>query len=170
LKLRILQILFVAVALLCAAAMIHRSQAHLLVASQAQQTHIADVHPASIAQRKAVIASVQAQLLACRQGDFKTALKYRSRMLAIQFPSGAAFQHMLKSHYPAFLHFQSVAFGQVEEVTSRRMMYVPLRLQLPHASPVNAVYEMTYEDGMYKVAGVEGGVTFPKTPTPSAMI
>ena len=170
-KLRALQVLFVAASLLFAALIVRHGEPHLLPASQAQQRPGGPdgleppMQEAGRADRQAAVASVQAQLDAFQKGDFLTASRYQSRAMRQHIQSVAAFRLMMQTEYSAFLHFQSVSYGVAQTPDGGGHVLVPITLHMADRTQFEAVYIMVREDGVYRVAGAgrRGGL-FPGPP------
>ncbi len=160
-KLRVLQVLFVAASLLFAALIVRQGRPHLLPPAQGQGQAEGDPRghapEASPAERKAAVSAIQAQLDAFRKGDFSTAIRYQSEGLKRQFPSPAAFRQMMQTEYPAFLHFRSVTFRGARTPDGGGHLFVLVLLQQADGSLTRAVYLMVREGSVYRVDGVGGG-------------
>jgi hypothetical protein len=167
-KLRVVQVLFVAVSLLCAAMIVHHGQPRLIPATQAQGDPDPDfMAPGGVfraarpADEHAADASISAQLDAFRRDDFRTAVRYQSEALRSRFPSVAVFRQMMRSEYPAFLHFHDVAFHGARTPDQGKHLFVFVALRQRDGSRVEAVYSMVEEGGSYKVDGVRNGMWSP---------
>jgi hypothetical protein len=103
-------------------------------------------------------ASVLAQLDAFRAGDFDRAYAYASAMIRTQF-GRAAFERMVRLGYPEIAEPATATVDGAERGPGGSI-FVFVRIRGAGGSAVEAVYEMVYEDGGFKVNGV---VTRPDT-------
>ena len=126
-----------------------------------------DIHPAKAADRRAAIASIQAQLKAFQKNDFVGAVRYQSSDLQAHFGSVATFQHMMETNYPAFLHFRSAAYGPAGTPDRGLNIVIPVTLLEGGGVKVQAIYFMVREGKTYKVNGVQGGAAPAPDATPS---
>lgn len=124
--------------------------------------------PAKPAERKAAIASIQAQLKAFGRDDFKRAATYQSAGLQQNFPNVEEFRRMMKTSYPQFMNVKSVVFGQAVADRSGKRVAVPVTLTGKDGVTLRALYLMVLEGKNYRVEGVAGGarpLVLPTGPT-----
>ena len=167
-KQRVRSVVFVAAFLLLAGVIVGYGHPTLLPAARAQDAVPAPavIRPAKAADRKAAIASIQAQLKAFQKDDFATAIRYQSRGLKAHFPSADAFRHMMQTNYPAFLNFKSASYGQAGTPDNGQHVLLTVSLLELGGVKVQALYILVREGKTYKVDGVQGGVV--PGPTPDA--
>ena len=152
----------------CSPALILRHGHTALIApARAQDASPDVVRPAKAADRKAAIASIQAQLKAFQKNDFVTAVRYQSSGLQAHFGSVTTFQHMMETNYPAFLNFKSATFGPAATPDKGQTLVIPVTLLEGGGVKVQALYEMVREGKTYKVNGVQGGAAPAPEATPS---
>lgn len=113
--------------------------------------------PAKPTERKAAIASIEAQLKAFQKDDFKKAENYQSAGLKQNFASTEEFRRMMKTAYPQFTNYKSVTFGPAIADTSGQHVAVPVSLTGKDGVVVRALYLMVLEGKTYHVEGVSGG-------------
>ena len=153
-----LQVAFVGVFLLIAAMIVGHGRPVILSSARAQGAASDGMRPAKPADRTAALASIRSQLNAFQKSDFPTAVRYQSSELQAHFGSVAAFQHMMQTHYPAFLTFKSFSFGPVETADTGQHLLVPVTLVEGNGIKLPALYLMVREGKTYKVDGVQGGM------------
>lgn len=108
-------------------------------------------------EREPVLASIKNQLEAFKRDDYEAALKYQSHALRFHFPDAKEFRHMIQSGYPQFAHYKKVGFGSEQIDKNRKFFKVPVTVTGKDGIMVGAVYNMIYENGVWRISGVEGG-------------
>lgn len=121
-----------------------------------------DLRPATVAEKKAATAAIEAQLKAFRAGDYEKAARYQSEGLRRGIGSIEAFRGMMQRSYPQFASYKSVSFGEARAERSGAAVQVQVVLTGKDGKTVRAVYVMVREEGEYRVASVFGGLA-PKT-------
>ena len=112
---------------------------------------------ATKAERRAAVTSIRAQLDAFRRDDYTAAMLYQSIGLSRNFASIKDFRNMMKLRYPQFAHYASVRFGQARCDTKAQYVAVPVAVTGRDKVRVTALYFMTKEKGLFRVAGVQPG-------------
>lgn len=107
--------------------------------------------------RRAALATINDQLAAIRAGDADRAWFYQSRGLRRHFSSAQAFVAMLGAQYPEFGHAASASFGPVLTSPAGNLAGVPVTVRGRNGHLALAYYMLVKEDGVYKIAGVDGG-------------
>ncbi len=115
--------------------------------------------PAKPAVAKAVKASIIAQLNAFKKDDYAKASIYQSSLLRQNFTSADAFRSMMKTQYPEFASYKSISFGPIETTSDKKAVEAAVKLTGTDGYTVAAVYLMIMENGLYRVAGVQGGAS-----------
>jgi len=115
--------------------------------------------PASAAERQAAIRSILGQLNAFRRDDYKTAIGYQSKLLKGNFPSLQVFRNMIRQSYPQFARYKTATFGAaiMQHAGKNPTLVIPIVLTGQDGIKVEATYQMTKENGVYRVSGVNGG-------------
>lgn len=100
----------------------------------------------------AAAASVVKQLDAFRRGDFAAAYAYASAAIQERFDR-QEFERMVRAGYPEIAR---PAFGFVTraELATNGSAYVQVQVHGANGNDVEAVYEMVWEDGAWKVNAV----------------
>ena len=160
-KPRAVQISFVVASLLLAGLIVHQGHLTLMPPALAQDAATGPSRAASMADRKAAIAVIGAQLKALQKGNYPQVLQYQSSGLRHHFGSVAAFRRMMETHYPAFLTFQSVAYGPASTPDGGRHLAIPVTLRKGNGVKLPALYILVREGTGYKVDGVEGAMAPP---------
>jgi hypothetical protein len=119
------------------------------------------VRPAKAAERKAAIASIQAQLKAFGRDDYKTAIMYQSSDLKKNFASPLAFRAMIVQTYPEFAHSKRAVFGTGQADAGGAHLAIPIAVTGVDGITVHAIYLMVREGKIYRVEGVAGGTINP---------
>lgn len=109
------------------------------------------------AERKAAIASIEAQLKAFKADDYTTAMKYQSSALKENFETADAFKRAIKQGYPQFARYKSASFGLATCDEKGDRLAIQVTLTGEDNVTIRAVYLMLREKGEYKVDGVHGG-------------
>lgn len=109
------------------------------------------------AERKAVIAAIEAQLKAFRADDFKTAEKYQHSSLRDNFNSTEEFRAMMRRGYPQVVNYKSVSFGAARCDEKGEQAQIHVTLTGKDGVTLRLVYVMLKEEGEYRVATVFGG-------------
>jgi len=110
------------------------------------------------AERKAAIASIEAQLKAFRDNDYVKATKYQSSGLRGNFDTPDDFRRMMRQSYPQFANYKSVSFGEALCSEKGDVLRINATITGQDAVTVRAVYIMVREEGEYRVTTVLGGV------------
>lgn len=158
-KLRILQVAFVALFLSLAGWIVRQGRPHLLPATQAQdaprfrlpETGFAPVSPEI---GSAASTAVTQQLEAFQRGDFRTAAQYQSTDLQNHIGSPAQFRMMMEEQYPEFLQIRSFTINQPRSPDHGDHVAVPILLHTFDHHKISALYIMVHEPDGYKVQGV----------------
>lgn len=114
-------------------------------------------HVATGPERQPVLRSIQGQLAAFRANDSGQAMFYQSRGLRRNFQSAAAFTKIIRSRYPEFGHCRSAQFGPVWLDAAHQHADVTVTVQGEDGYLARGAYWLVRENGLYRVAGVEGG-------------
>jgi hypothetical protein len=122
------------------------------------------VHPptvqwraATAKERAAVIRSIVAQLEAFKADRYELAARYQSRALKNKFQTVENFRHAIRETYPQFANYKTAKFGEARASKDGKLLEIPIHLTGQDGVQVRALYRMALEDGLYRVAGVEGG-------------
>jgi uncharacterized protein DUF4864 len=110
------------------------------------------------AERKAAIASIEAQLKAFKQDDYEKAAKYQTTGLRRNFRSAAEFRQMMREAYPQFANYKTVTFGEARCDKKGDLLLIQATVTGQDGVTVRAVYQMVREEGEYRVGGVAGGM------------
>lgn len=110
------------------------------------------------AERKAAIASIEAQLKAFKADDYGKAEKYQSSELRQNFRNPDDFRRMMRESYPEFANYKSAVFGEARCNETGELLEIPITLTGQNRVVVKATYMMIREDGGYRVLGVSGGL------------
>lgn len=122
-----------------------------------------ETRAATEAEKKAAVASIEAQLKAFREDDFNKATKYQCLELRKNFESPDDFRRAIKIGYPQFANYKTVTFGEAITDTKGERLQVRITLTGQDGVVVRAIYLMLKEEGEYRVGGVFGGArTAPK--------
>jgi len=113
---------------------------------------------ATEAERKAAIASIEAQLKAFRDDDYAKAEKYQHSSLRRNFDAPGQFRRMMREAYPQFANYKSATFGDAKCDEKGETLVIPVSVTGQDRLTVRAVYMLLKEDGEYRVAGVTGGI------------
>jgi hypothetical protein len=100
---------------------------------------------------KAAAEPVVKQLEAFRRGDFDTALTFASGMIKAQFDR-QTFETMVRGGYPEIARSTFAAVTKTE-LESPGLAYVTVKIRGANGQFVEALYEMTWEDG-WRINGV----------------
>lgn len=95
---------------------------------------------------------VMQQLEAFRQGDFDRAYTFASSMIQGMFDRGA-FERMVRGGYPEIARAAEAALSR-STLAPNGNVYLYLKIRGANGQRIEAVYEMVWEDGSWKVNGV----------------
>ncbi len=112
--------------------------------------------------------SIRSQLDAFRRDDYTTAMRYQSADLSRNFASIKDFRNMMKLRYPQFARYRSVRFGPARCDTKAQYLAVPVAVTGRDKVRVTALYFMTREKGLFRVAGVQPGGPVSRRPSVEA--
>ena len=119
-------------------------------------------------ERYAATKSIIAQLEAFKADRYEIATRFQSEALKNNFSSVENFRRVIQEAYPQFARYKSAKFGATTASADSKWVRVPVELTGQDGVKVSAIYEMTLEGGIYRVAGVSGGITRPPTSDPDA--
>lgn len=95
---------------------------------------------------------VMRQLDAFRRNDFDTAYTFASTMIRDMFDR-QAFERMVRAGYPEVASSVS-AFVSESVVAPNGGVYLRLRIRGANGNRIEAIYEMVWEDGHWRINGV----------------
>ncbi len=113
---------------------------------------------ATAKERDAALSSIKNQLDAFKSNDSVTATKYQSKNLRANFRSPQEFGAMIKKGYPQFASYKSVTFGSAQIDKSGKYFQVPVTVTGTDGVKADAHYMMIFEEGLWRVSGVDGGI------------
>jgi hypothetical protein len=108
-------------------------------------------------ERKSVMKSIVAQLDAFKKDDYAHAVVYQSSELKQHFARVDTFRTMMIRNYPQFAHYKSVTFGAARTEPGGHMVEIMAHVTGEDGMKADGLYIMKLEDGLYRVASVEGG-------------
>jgi len=116
-----------------------------------------DWRPATDKEYAAAKSTVNGQLSAFKADNFQQAALYQSQMLRLAFYTVEHFRDVIRTRYPAFVHYDTVEFGQcVSDADGDRIRLEVTLIGKDH-SRVRAAYYLHSEGGAYHVAQVSVG-------------
>lgn len=101
---------------------------------------------------EAAAAPVMQQLEAFRRGDFDTAYTFASEAIRERFDR-EAFERMVTGSYPEIARSTFAAVSRSGQAASGTV-YLWLRIRGANGNTVEAIYEMVWEDGRWRINGV----------------
>jgi len=122
----------------------------------------------SPAELKAAKTSIISQLEAFKKDDWAKASTYQSAALKGNFGSIANFQQVIEKQYPQFADYQKIDFLQAQ--ASGPHIQIAVKLTGRDGVKLDAVYMMVKENGIYRVAGVGGGMAPKAAEEPANLI
>jgi outer membrane receptor for Fe3+-dicitrate len=124
--------------------------------------------PANAKERAAAIKSIVGQLEAFKADRYEVATRFQSRALKNNFSSVENFRRVIKQVYPQFARYKNAKFGTSRASSDSQRVQIEIQLTGQDNVKVRAMYDMVLEDGIYRVAGVNGGETLRDTPPPQS--
>lgn len=101
---------------------------------------------------KAAAEVIMQQLEAFRREDYDTAYTFASEEIRALFDR-QAFERMVKSGYPEIARSTAALVGQTE-TTPDGHVYIRLRIRGSNGNTIEALYDMVWEDGRWRINGV----------------
>lgn len=120
-------------------------------------------------ERALAIRSVVAQLEAFKRDDYRAATRFQSSALQRNFASIDDFRRVIQSLYPQFADYRKAHFGEARANRHGTRVEIPVTLTGRDGVVVEAEYSMVLENGLYRVAGVNGGIADHPTPHSAPM-
>lgn len=120
---------------------------------------------ATVAERTAAGKIIRSQLDAFARDDYKTAITYQSASLKKNFATPEAFRRMMKSTYPQFARYKSIAFGRDRTNSKGTLLEIVANVTGKDGVKIGCVYQMTLENKAWRVAGVAGGAQLRTKPS-----
>ncbi len=112
--------------------------------------------PAAFAQAaqeaRAATEVIMQQLEAFRREDYDTAYTFASEEIRALFDR-QAFERMVKSGYPEIARSTAALVGQTETAPDGHV-YIRLRIRGSNGNSIEALYDMVWEDGRWRINGV----------------
>lgn len=135
---------------------------------QSSRNSAEGVRPAYDAEKLAAWRCIKGQLEAFKKDDYATAVKFQSSSLRSMFPNTTQFRNMIRSNYPQFAHYKSLALGHAICDKDGSHLSIAASLNGADGKHVDAIYDLVREDDSYHVAGVSGGgVQQPRSGAPT---
>ena len=101
---------------------------------------------------KAAADTILGQLDAFRRGDYDAAYTFASESIR-QIFDRESFERMVKTGYPEIAR-SSVATVNLATIAPNGHAYLIMKIRGADGSRIEAIYEMVWEDGRWKIAGV----------------
>ena len=105
--------------------------------------------------------TVIGQLSAFKADDYAKATTYQANGLRFRLGDPQRFRLMIENMYPEFSHYRAIEYGNVSASQDGDVLLVPIRLTGDDNVVVSAAYFLRRENGVYRVAGVDGGMHHP---------
>jgi len=132
----------------------------LFEGQDSQSPMMGQVRAASAREVENAKLTVGGQLAAFKANDYVKATSYQASGIKSRIGDPKRFRMMIENMYPEFSHYKAVQYGNISSSGDGNVLFVPIRL-IGQSVTVTAEYFLRRENGMYRVAGVDGGMHSP---------